>query len=55
MVPLLISDIIIKNNCGPRTVPWGKTTQNWTVFAYTPWYSNIVYVYVYCVEIFAHI
>ena len=23
MVPLLMSDIIIKNNSGPRTVPWG--------------------------------
>ena len=23
MVPLLMSDIIIRNNSGPRTVPWG--------------------------------
>ena len=27
VVPLLMSDIIIKNNSGPRTVPWGTTTR----------------------------
>ena len=40
MVPLLMSEIIIKNNNGDCVL--GNTTQNWTVFAYTTWYSNIV-------------
>ena len=43
---LLMSDIIIKNNSGPRSrtvaVPCGIPLKTGLEFAYTTWYSNIV-------------